>query len=709
MTDMAPIATVAVFRAQLWAHGYRPVAVYSEEKRPVGNGWYERARQDPPEAACATPNASALNTGILCGGLRAVDIDVDDAALVEKIYALCVGLLGGAPTRFRTNSARRLLLYRAAEGEPKKRIAKGIHGKVEILGAGQQCVVAGIHPSGADYQWNPSDSLTAYPVSILNPVSEETVDTFLEAVSRLLEPDAPAQQPVPSGQYNTAYLDKLVKDLAGMKEGTHRNSALFYAARCAGEGIAAGVVDEKTTTDRLWQAVSVNGYIAKDGQVAAWATLQSGIKMGKRGPSENSRAPLACIQASPFEWIDPVDIPRREWIYGRHYIKGFPTATIAPGAVGKSSLIIAEAIAIASGRNLLGCHPDASVRVWYWNGEDPADEIRRKITATMLRHNVPYEELENRLFVNSGRDTEIIVAKTARDGTVILEPVVQAVKDAIIANGIGLMVIDPFVTCHEASENDNNAINQVVKAWRKIAEETGCAIELVHHSRKTNGNETTVDDARGASALASAVRSVRTLNLMPPDKAKILQLDMPRCYVRVDEGKPNLAPPEHAWWFKLESVALGNGLLGADGDSIGVAVPWRWPQFTPNIPEEKMRALGMALTGHDWRYDHQADEWIGHQFATLLGFDAKRDKRYIETLVRQLLSDGALEQFTGRTNRRKECKCIRVKDWSKAICTTSQSAAEQGRAATTETAPPPPLLEGGDVAGSMQQEEQEND
>ncbi len=697
MTDTAPIAAIAEFRSQLWKCGYRPVAVYSNDKRPVGNGWHERAQQDPPEAASATPEMSALNTGIICGGLRAVDIDVDDEVIAGEIHALCIALLGGAPVRFRSDSPRRLLLYRATEGKPPKRAAKGKYGKVEILGSGQQCVVAGIHPNGATFQWNPSDSLTAYHRDSLNSVSEKVIDTFLEAISTLLEPDVPAKQAVPSGQYNTTYLDKLVNGLAEMTDGTHRNSALFYAARCVGEGITAGLIDEKTAIEKIWQAASANGYVAKDGALVAWKTLQSGLKAGKRGLSGTSSIQAAFIQASPFEWMTPVDIPRRMWLYGKHYIMGFVSATVAPGAVGKSSLITAEAIAIAIGRNLLGYHPDLSVRVWYWNGEDPADEIRRKITATMLRHKVRYEELENRLFVNSGRDTEIIVAKTTRDGAVIQEPVVQAVEDAIITNDIGLLIIDPFITCHEVSENDNGAINQVVKIWRRIAEKTGCAIELVHHSRKTNGNETTIDDARGASSLTSAVRSARTLNLMSKSDAEKLQIDVPRSYVRVDEGKPNLALPEHAWWFKLESIALGNGLMGTDGDLVGVAVPWRWPQSTLHVSNEQMHALGEALAGNDWRYDPQAKEWIGYEFANVLCLHAKQHKRYLENLVKQLLNLGALELFTTRNKTRKECSYVRVKDWSKAPCSTSQGAVEQGSAVVPESAPPPPLFMGGGV------------
>lgn len=57
--------------------------------------------------------------------------------------------------RVRDNSPCRLLPYRAAEGEPPKRRIAGRHGKVEVLGRGQQFMAYGRHPSGAELCWMP--------------------------------------------------------------------------------------------------------------------------------------------------------------------------------------------------------------------------------------------------------------------------------------------------------------------------------------------------------------------------------------------------------------------------------------------------------------------------------------------------------------------------------------------------------------------------
>ena len=121
---------VEKLRQVLWyRYGFRPVEIYGPDahcrspgKRPVGNSWEARARQDPPAAVQSRARTNALNTGILCDdGLRAFDIDVEDPAKVKELEELAVFHLGCAPVRYRDNSPRILLLYRAAEGSPPKR------------------------------------------------------------------------------------------------------------------------------------------------------------------------------------------------------------------------------------------------------------------------------------------------------------------------------------------------------------------------------------------------------------------------------------------------------------------------------------------------------------------------------------------------------------------------------------------------------------
>ena len=72
--------------------------------------------------------------------------------------------------------------------------------------------------------------------------------------------------------------------------------------------------------------------------------------------------PQASTTATPFTWLDPAKIPPREWLYGEHYVRRYLSATLATGGVGKSSLSVVEALAMVSGKPLLGTAPKERLR-----------------------------------------------------------------------------------------------------------------------------------------------------------------------------------------------------------------------------------------------------------------------------------------------------------------------------------------------------------
>lgn len=384
--------------------------------------------------------------------------------------------------------------------------------------------------------------------------------------------------------------------------------------------------------------------------------------------SEIAPAP-SLFEARPFEWKDPTKIPLREWLLGRHLIRRFTSVTAAPGGLGKSFLEIADALAMATGRNLIGHEPHGRFRVLMWNGEDPLDELERRIMAACLHYEITEDQIQDYLFVNSGRDDPIVIAEQKRDGVTVAVPIVEAIKATIRKNNIDVVIIDPFVSCHSVNENDNGAIDRVAKLWGKIADETGCAIELVHHTRKTGGNETVMEDLRGAVALLSAVRSGRILNLMSLAQAEAAGVDSHKSYFRVDTGKANLAPPPtgKTTWFKLQSVDLGNGgeFFGvrAPGDSVGVVTAWEWPDPFENVTTADLRKAQTEVraTG-PWRENVQAKDWVGKPIARALGLDPddKADRQKIKSLLKTWIANGMFVVVMGTNEKNRPTPFVEV-------------------------------------------------
>lgn len=375
--------------------------------------------------------------------------------------------------------------------------------------------------------------------------------------------------------------------------------------------------------------------------------------------------------AQPFVWRDPAGIPPRRWLYKPHLIRGFVSLTVSPGGVGKSTLTLCEALALASGRSLLGTPPSERTRVWCWNGEDPGEEIERRIQAAMMHHQLRPADLEGWLFTGSGRDADLVIAEQDRFGISIAAPVVDALVTFITDRQIGLVVIDPFVSSHRVAENDNGAIDRVVKTWARVANATGCAVELVHHTRKTGGAEVSVDDGRGASALLAAARHARTLRTMNEQEADNLGVERidRQAYVRIDGGKANLSPPTSgAVWFRLANVHLPNG------DYVQAASHWTPPDpFEGVAPADLLRVQEVIKAGRGddaegWRANVQTgDAWVGHAIGQALGLDVGRPREAVRAreLLRTWLASGALVKTERSINAKgKTAPFVEVGRWA---------------------------------------------
>ena len=383
---------------------------------------------------------------------------------------------------------------------------------------------------------------------------------------------------------------------------------------------------------------------------------------GKGDPQ--AEAPIS-VTPTAFTYRDPATIPRRQFLYGRHFIRGFISATVAPGGVGKSSLALVEAVAMAAGRDLLGIQPPKPLKVWYVNLEDPREEIERRIAAICLHFRIGPKEIDTRLFFD-GRELEIILASQAKSGAVVATPVADALTDALKDDAFDVLTIDPFVSAHRVTENDNMAIDVVVKTLGRIGGAAGCAIELIHHVRKTNGAEITAEDGRGASALVAAARSVRVLNPMTKDEGEKAGVgENRRFHFRSDTGKTNLAPPStKATWFKLASVPLGNGSGGPidDQDYVGVATSWKWPDAFEGVTGADLRAVQGRIAAGRWRESPQAKDWAGLAVANVLNLDPtdKADRAKISALLKTWIANGALIVVEGEDDTRRKRSFVEV-------------------------------------------------
>jgi len=375
------------------------------------------------------------------------------------------------------------------------------------------------------------------------------------------------------------------------------------------------------------------------------------------------------VHATRYRWRDPSTIPERQWLYGRQMLRGSLSVVVAPGGTGKTALMTGIALCLVTGREMLGKRVwGGPAKCWLWNLEDGGDELARGIQAAAMHWSIGEEDLGGRLFVDSGLDgAGLCIAYGERDGFKINAPVVDALTEELKRRKIDALIVDPFVSSHTVSENDNGAIDAVAKLWARVAAETDCSIVLVHHSRKLAGAEVTAESARGAISLIAAARSVVVLNRMSEADASrygFSDSERRRFFSAMDD-KNNRAPQGKGDWFELQSVLLGNGTNG--GDSLPVVVPWMPPDPFEGVGACDLHEVQTRISANRYWQSDQAGGWAGEVVADVLGLDVTKpaDKGRIKSMLATWTDNGALrvEKYADK-GKGRERPCYVVGVWA---------------------------------------------
>lgn len=341
------------------------------------------------------------------------------------------------------------------------------------------------------------------------------------------------------------------------------------------------------------------------------------------------------------------DIMPRQWIYGRHLVRGFVSLLVAPGGTGKSSLILGLCIACATGRKLLGHNVYQQCNTALLNLEDPQDEIDRRLAAIGRFYNVADEDIRGKFFM-SPAEQKVLIAAEGEDGFEVVHPDERRIIECVRDNKIGVLGVDPFAESHELEENSNPHMIRAAAAWRRVARFGNCAVLLAHHVRK--GTVDSIEAARGAKALTDSARIGLLLSSMSAAEAELLGIsEEDRLqYVRLDDAKANLAPrAAAATWYHLNHVKLDNATPEyPHGDDVVVIENWTQPSVWElvSVPHanEALDKIAAGLSDGS-RYTHtrrSEDRWAGRVLVDLLGL---KDAQASE-VIRVWMKNGLLQK-----------------------------------------------------------------
>ena len=196
---MSGSQAITNIRLRVYENGYAPIPVTAPDyvhdrvkspgKQPFFTGWNNISLETiSPEIIRAWPShiSNHPNTGLICGRLIGLDIDVPIQPMSDQIQAMARAMLGHTPLRRVGKAPKALFCYQVPEPiakmeTPELYLPDGTKVQIEALAKGQQFVAYGIHPdTGQEYEW-PESGPDAVRLEDLPQITPEALKAFLAA------------------------------------------------------------------------------------------------------------------------------------------------------------------------------------------------------------------------------------------------------------------------------------------------------------------------------------------------------------------------------------------------------------------------------------------------------------------------------------------------------------------------------------------------
>jgi hypothetical protein len=349
--------------------------------------------------------------------------------------------------------------------------------------------------------------------------------------------------------------------------------------------------------------------------------------------------PVQEIDYLQLEAIHPALIPPRPWAYGKFLLIGSAAVIGAVDGAGKGAIAVVMALAMITGKPLLGEHVWRAGSVGVIAYEDDEDEWHRRIAAACRHHEIDYATATASIYFIRRPGGRVSFARQTLETTVFPDgdAIIRALKDIAAV----MLIVDPLNHAHELDDGNNNVLMaKVAGEMMRIAREANVAVLVLHHLRK--GNSGQPDDLMGATSLRATFRAARVLQRMTPEEGAKRQINDPWRYIRIASSKENYArPPDRQKWYRLIGVPLGNVTDEyPEGDEVAVAKVWEPRPLFEGMPDESLATMFDQLRRSDYSPHKQANNWAGNVLKNVGG----RSEAEAATIIQKWLESGVLSK-----------------------------------------------------------------
>jgi hypothetical protein len=254
---------------------------------------------------------------------------------------------------------------------------------------------------------------------------------------------------------------------------------------------------------------------------AGMKSLYEGVVTEDVEPTPETPPPSSGIfEEITLDMLQSAPLPMTKWVMHGVLEAASITGIAGQTNVGKTRWMISGAIAVLTGQMpVIGFDVPRPGSVLIISHEERKGKLHKRLRATAEANGI--KNFDNRLRV-SGAETSgplILLTQGEDRRPQLMKKVIDEICKQAKEIDASVIMLDPLVSFSSGISENDAGMQQLMIALREIAERTGCAILIMHHTPKGARNEHddwylgSVNNAfRGSGAIAAALDIAFTLS-----------------------------------------------------------------------------------------------------------------------------------------------------------------------------------------------------